>query len=69
MTEQDYIDVLDLSNVLHAKAMVRDITIANQPNIDKEEYRTVVRILLKWEESLFSAVETSCDATEDTECE
>jgi len=57
MSEQDYINVRDLSNVTHATEMLRQITIANQPNIHGEKFRATYKTLVKWRDALFDAVE------------
>jgi hypothetical protein len=56
MNEQEYINVRDLSNVMHAKMMLGDITISNQPNIDADEYRHVMKVVYKWQDAMFKAV-------------
>lgn len=58
MTEQEYINVRDLSNVMTIDHAIRDITIENQPNIEKAEYLKVVRTIHKWREKIFEACQT-----------
>lgn len=54
MTEQQYINVRDLSNVIGGFRSIASITIANQPNIDLSEYRAVMGLLDKWQSNMFS---------------
>jgi hypothetical protein len=61
MTEQDYINVRDVSNVMHAGTILRDICIENQPNIPREEYHDVVRKVTAWRDLLFEAIHQSRD--------
>mgnify|MGYP001562256693 CR=1 FL=1 len=57
MTEQEYINVRDLSNVLAADYLLRHLNIEHQPALpDKEEYRNVIRTLNKWREAMFMQV-------------
>lgn len=65
LTEQAYIDVRDLSNILNADAILRDITVDSQPIIAKDEYQMVMKTLLKWKESLFDKIQADRDATDD----
>jgi len=58
MTEQEYINVRDLSHVLSAEHTLRQICIANQPNIPKEEYKKVVALVSGWTEKMFKQIET-----------
>ena len=56
MTEQEYIYVRDLSNVLAADRLLRDLN-AEHNSIPKEEYVEVLKTLYRWRERLFAAVE------------
>ena len=56
MTEQEYIDVRNLSSVLSARRELSDIVADNQPAIDADEFKLVSRLLLKFEEALFERV-------------
>lgn len=56
MTEQEYINVRDLSNVLTMEHMIREITIGNQPNIPEKEYIEVAKLVRTWRVSLFTVV-------------
>ena len=56
MTEQEYIDVRNLSSVLSARRELSDVVADNQPAIDADEFKLVSRLLLKFEEALFERV-------------
>lgn len=66
MTEQQYINVRDLSNVLAADELLRDLNIEFQPAVNTREYRDVIRILEKWRTALFEQVQTEMDTTVET---
>ena len=56
MTEQEYINVRDLSSVMHVNTIMRDICIENQPNIPRDQYIDVLRKISEWRELLFLAI-------------
>lgn len=58
MTEQEYIYVRDLSNVLAADRLLRDLN-PDFNGIPKNEYHDVMRKLVKWRELLFDSIETT----------
>lgn len=60
MTEQEYINVRELSSVLDAKMILRDIVVANSKVISKEDHSTVLHILSKWEDGLFELAKIDC---------
>lgn len=62
MTEQEYINVRDLSSVIYAERILRDIVPANQPLIAEVELRGVMEKLNGWKDALFSA--SKCSHTE-----
>jgi hypothetical protein len=57
MTEQEYINVRDVSNIMHANAILREICIDNQPNIPRTEFVDVMRKLWDWRDLMFKAIE------------
>ena len=58
MTEKEYINVRDLSNVLAADRLLRDVNFEHQPAIPREEYHDVIRKLLRWREALLNSIKT-----------
>jgi hypothetical protein len=58
MTEQEYIYVRDLSNVLAADRLLRDMN-EHHNGLPHEEYVDVLRTLHRWREHLFSKIETT----------
>lgn len=65
LTEQAYIDVRDLSNILNCNAILRDITIENQRSINKSEYQDVLAKLSKWKDALFTKITNIRNETDD----
>lgn len=57
MTEQEYIWVRDLSNVMIAKHCVRDLN-AGHSVMTESERSDMVKILKKWENELFEKAKT-----------
>lgn len=58
MTEQEYIYVRDLSNVLTARECLRNMN-PGFSVMTKDELATVHRTLQKWEDALFNKIETT----------
>jgi hypothetical protein len=58
MTEQEYIYVRDLSNVLAADRLLRDMN-EKHNGLPETEYFEVIRTLGRWREHLFTMVETN----------
>jgi hypothetical protein len=56
MTEQEYINVRNLSNVMHARAILSQICLGNQSTIPQEEFVDVLRKLSSWEQAMFEIV-------------
>jgi hypothetical protein len=59
MTEREYINVRNLSDILTAQAALRKVITGNQPIIDEKEYRKVMVMLGKWELRLFRITKTT----------
>lgn len=57
MSEQDYINVRDLSNIMHAIEMLRGICAPNQPIIPEMELSAILDKLYQWQEQLFAIVQ------------
>lgn len=55
MTEQEYIYVRDLSNVLTAEHCLRELN-SSFNGIPKNEYKMVVSLIDKWKDTLFAKV-------------
>ena len=55
MTEQEYINVRDLSNVLTADRALREMN-SSHNGIDEVEYQYVLEKLNSWRETLFSKI-------------
>ena len=55
--EQYYIDVRDLSNLIHANHILREICIKSQPNIDEKEFKDIVEKITIWQSRMFSVIE------------
>jgi hypothetical protein len=58
MKEQDYINVRELSNVMNAKGILRDIIPENSKVITQDKLSTVMKILSEWQDELFSIIKT-----------
>ena len=58
MTEQEYINVRELSSVIDANRILRDICQENSVVIKREDYVTVIRIISDWQDELFKIVKT-----------
>ncbi len=56
MSEQEYINVSDLKNILSAKNNLREIIPESSKIIKENEYRTVMLILNKWQDELFKII-------------
>lgn len=59
MTEQEYIDVSDLTNVRAMRAILHDIVAENSSVIPQEEYQTVGKLLSRWAEKLHERIHVS----------
>jgi putative heme iron utilization protein len=57
MTEQDYINVRELSTIKSAKSVLCDIVVANSKVIDQERFTMILQTLYEWENKLHSLVE------------
>lgn len=58
MTEQEYINVRELSSVLDARAILRNVVAENSKVISVQEYRHIMELLGDWQDKLFKAIET-----------
>ena len=57
MKEEDYILVRDLSSILNARNMLRDIVAVNSSIIDEEDLRIIRRKLTDWEDEHFRKIQ------------
>ena len=67
MTEQEYIYVRDLSNVLMIRRCLRDLN-PGFSVMTQLEIAEIARKLQKWEESLFAKIETTKFDSSPLEC-
>jgi len=58
MTEQEYINVRELSQVVAAREMLRGIVPANSRVISSDELKEVGEILGRWQDELFKLIKT-----------
>lgn len=49
MTEQEYINVRDVTNIANAIHILTDITLANQPAISQDDFSLVIMRLRRWQ--------------------
>lgn len=63
MKEQDFLNVRNLSAVIHAKELLSDICIDSQPNIPPEQFRLVCEYLRAWQTALFKAASSATFAS------
>ena len=61
MTEQEYINVRDLSTAMNIRKIISDIIPENSIVVKKEDFVTVYKILSQWEEQLFEIINTKND--------
>ena len=57
MKEEDYILVRDLSSILNAINILRDIVAVNSSIIDEEDLRIIRRKLTDWEDEHFRKIQ------------
>lgn len=62
MTEQQYINARNISDIKHAENALREICIDNQPRIDKSEFVAVLQTLARWQSDLTDAIEINQDS-------
>ncbi len=56
VTEQEYIDLTDLTKVRNAKKILSDITPENSTVITKEDWQKIMTALWKWEKALLMGI-------------
>jgi hypothetical protein len=56
MTEQDYINVRELSTIKSAKAVLCDIVVANSKVIDQERFTMILQTMYEWEQRLHDLI-------------
>lgn len=57
MTEREYLDVRELSNLIAISNLLRDIVPENSESISIEDYRTISESINNWKQKLFNKMD------------